>query len=716
MLIPGAVRAIAVANLWMLAVTCASAAEVRWNAYPGFIDPGGQGMVFADLDGDGVDEVVLAGATQTYHPGFTERSQLLAVLGSAPAGFDVTRIHTLEVDENILGRIQVIRRKGVGDQILLAQNNPYGAESGVTRVVTLATPSLDVVSTLRLQGRFQLHGVGDVDADGEPEFYGVQELSLAPLHQARIYDLASGRQEWDGELYGSQALTVSAAQLDSDPALELVLTGAPGRVVDGGNHLIEWTYPSGFFGTVLFGNFLGSVDTTEFAVVERWGMTEVFTSKPHYGQVAEHPSEEVAIAHAFDVNGDGIDEIVVGRRQENHIIAFSPDTWEEIDRFDEDIDGGISDFGYGDVDGDGKPELINGAGTHSSSLDRLRVIDAETKQHRFTRSDVYGPFSSAIGADLDGDGHVEQIHVTGATDAAWSGPELIVRSAETGAEARRVRLWDGGTYDANAPVLIAGNIDADPELELLVAIAYSEEIAVVALDGISLDPIWTAQFLIGPRFHPSMAGLALVHADRNGPVRIAISHGSAFALLDAGGNLLWEIDTNLQGNLPSLLVADFDGDGDAEVSFGTDRGVRIIDLQARQVEQTLSFEFDVLHQSVESNNGCVHVVYGSGGLVRRDCTGEVFSSRTYGVEATFVRPVANSFGPLLLSDGDGLYLQSFGPPARQLLANLGPMFGAYNRGSLQVEGASVDLYSGAAHGVSRITLEIEAVFNDGFDR
>lgn len=102
------------------------------------------------------------------------------------------------------------------------------------------------------------------------------------------------------------------AQLDDDPAPEIIVGGTPGLVVDSATGGVEWTYEPGFPGPIVVGNF--GIDAHQGFVT--WGATsvDVFSGAPYgvHGSLMPLSFQTSNLVYtAHDVDGNGRDEVVL---------------------------------------------------------------------------------------------------------------------------------------------------------------------------------------------------------------------------------------------------------------------------------------------------------------------------------------------------------------------------------------------------------------------
>ena len=98
------------------------------------------------------------------------------------------------------------------------------------------------------------------------------------------------------------------AQLDDDVSPEIILAGAPGRIVDGISGIEEWNYPPGFGSQIAVGTF-GLTSYQGFAT-DGPTSVRVFSATP-YAMAWETPTVGVQRLSAASVSGNGVDNLFV---------------------------------------------------------------------------------------------------------------------------------------------------------------------------------------------------------------------------------------------------------------------------------------------------------------------------------------------------------------------------------------------------------------------
>jgi len=163
-----------------------------------------------------------------------------------------------------------------------------------------------------------------------------------------------------------------------------------------------------------------------------------------------------------DVDGDGLREIVTGagRGGGPHVRIFKTDgaLWGgSFFAYDSSERGGVN-VAVGDVDADGRQEIVAGSGR--GSIPRVRVYDGRgILKSEFVLSNAPAPLGvKPIVSDIDGDGKEE--FITGTTDG-----RLI--AVGTGSDGKGTIKWSLPLGSALGNPVVA-DIDGDGSPEILV--------------------------------------------------------------------------------------------------------------------------------------------------------------------------------------------------------------------------------------------------------
>ncbi|TXH26910.1 MAG: hypothetical protein E6Q99_04020 [Elusimicrobia bacterium] len=681
--------------------------EPAWSFYPGFFAPGVNGAAIVDLDDDGLSEAVVTGSMGNgFGPG-----NMFAIVESRNGSLRVTRAVPLRNQEELVGRMQVLPATDSSPLRMVVLTNYQNS----TRMNTFAGPDMERVGEVTVPSDFIMNQMADVDADGSLEVLGHSggPWGGAPM----ILDATTGAVEW--QEVGTDANAIGAGQLDQDAALEIVIgnqnSGIPGRILDGATHAEEWTYFGGFRGTPVFGNFDGNLATSEFAIIEPWGFTRIFTSTPIYSPISEFETGEAGTFLAQDLNADGVTDITIGEGQWGSVVAYSPDTWTTIFNH-ANPEHGVTGIAVGQLDADASPEVLFGAGWTSTGSDLLRVFDLQTNAIEFDQIDDSGPHSSVLVDDFDGDGSLEVAMATLESASGYEGAMLRIANAQTGEVLRSmhnlVEPW-GTNYGAQ---LFSTNLDGDPQMEIVAAGGYLYDAYIRAIDSTTLETQWEfVSSAVGDVF--GSTSLMDYNHDAYSDI-VGVTNQRVVIVSGADGSLLWQsVTLGPFYTGTSVVAANADNDPATEILVSNDNLVLMLDAESHLLERQFTVAAPVIGLSVEGNDdSCRIVVFFDSSLQRRRCdTNVVDSTRAYATgPVNFVRAVQDSAGPLVLADDQFVMLQDDSNIVATS-SNIGPQLGWNNRGAVIQDGDTTSVFVGGLISVNRVDFRGDLIFQHGFE-
>ena len=208
-----------------------------------------------------------------------------------------------------------------------------------------------------------------------------------------------------------------------------------------------------------------------------------------------------AVALAGDVNGDGVDDLIVGAAtglrsgpSSGYAKVYSGFDGSELYHFAGDRHFGRAVAGNRDVDGDGVPDVMVG-GAAFSGTSTVRIYSGATGQIVFEESqgDHFG-YSVELLDDLSGDGHAE--YLIGAPRRILDAPffstgEVELRSGIDGSILHVFR-----NYDLNTGIAVArvGDLNADGVADLVLSSWDPQQLwsggSVWAHSGADYSELW----------------------------------------------------------------------------------------------------------------------------------------------------------------------------------------------------------------------------------
>ena len=281
-----------------------------------------------------------------------------------------------------------------------------------------------------------------------------------------------------------------------------------------------------------------------------------------------------------DVDGDGTMEVVFGAL-DHHLYVVNGENGlsNNASIWPKDMqDTVFSSPALHDMDGDGKLEIITGTDYYLTNGGRLRVLRFDgTELPGFPKSIDQAVSSSPSVGDIDGDGKPEIVHGTGAFF-----PNRLERVYAWKCDGSAVPGWpvtiSGQSY--GSPAL--ANLDADPALEVVVTADNSRSSTVFHLYAFNGDGSQIFSTVVKGFFGESLSAGDPVVGDVLGDtgLEILVPTNGEIAIFNTAGVELTETDNfpddpaklNLatQDTLSAVVVTDLETDGsDAKIEVLT---------------------------------------------------------------------------------------------------------------------------------------------------
>jgi uncharacterized repeat protein (TIGR01451 family) len=509
------------------------------------------GLHVVDLDADGDREIVAAAASGYYE------LRYWYIASRRPDGSyeqdwssdeypdPITSLAVAQVDGD--AALEVVL--GSGGQVLVYD--------GATRQLqySWASPALAVTGLT----------VADVDGDGVREaVFCDDDFYTDTLY---VYTLATGTQELAAPGYGCRDLAVGNVDADPSPEIVIAQDWDTGFVIDGTTHALQWANAFGFGDRVALGDVDGDGRIEIVAGTVGRGIG-IFDAELQSLERTLPIDLYVDALEVLDVEGDGPLEIVYGDDQWGLVHVHSGQTlalkWEV-----ENPEHGVTGIAFGNLDADPAQELVWGSGYTSSGPDFLYVVDAATRLTEWTSLDLDGPFRALSFGDVDADGRSEILYGNLAL-ATWGSGPWFVRDALTKALEYQSPVPDD-FFDLDGLWRIANaDVDADPQQEI-VTTRIDEATGVRELacyDGLT----HAVQWHVPVPLDADLVGLRAANVDGDPAVELVLSTIDplrVFVLSAASGAVEWE-SPSFQSWEPALLrIGNVDADPQPEIVFAS---------------------------------------------------------------------------------------------------------------------------------------------------
>lgn len=348
------------------------------------------GWVRADLTGDGVPELITDGMVA----GLNSGDSLALIAFDASGDGEIRR--TTSIVPSLIGNQTNLPAK------VLVWRSPGG-----DRVVAISrggTVTLHAGFPLREERRFDCitqvtsAAIGDIDGDGN------DELVTGFVDGIDVYSLSNG--QWLRSHTVGGVTDIALAQLDADPALEMILGGVwPGLVLDGATFATDWQYVDGF-GTSIVTGRLGGQGLSRWAgnVMSRFSVFQADPWSPLW-------SASGNFTHIAAVEDPGR-ELLTAVDSSNVVHVYDSTTRQSLFRISQSVPDLVVNATSGfDIDGDGMSEIAIAAGRASNSVEvgTITFADAQDGHARWQWVPARGPYTTAAWGDVDGDGRDELV-------------------------------------------------------------------------------------------------------------------------------------------------------------------------------------------------------------------------------------------------------------------------------------------------------------------
>jgi len=682
-------------------------AAVKWQHIPGLAGPGHAGMQLGDFDGNGSKELV-ATAWGGESFGFTPDQMLVVHQPFAGPGSEIRRTH-LSVWKDAFSSIKLISRPG-GKDALMTSIHPSG---GPSTVLLLSGIPLQIEREIAVPSAFRPSLIADIDSDGDQEIVGLIHESNGNGVALVAIDFLSGAVSWTKPI---SALSLTTIQLDADPALEIVLSGTPGHIVDGATQAIEVNYPAGFGRYLVVGNFDLDPQTQEFIASEGWFNPQIFRGRP-FSPIGEVPADFGGSLLARDINNDGITDLVIGSNQSGPLRIMNTVTGAVLLSITPGL-GGTSGLVVGDIDGLPGDELAFSAGLGSTNSDGVGIYTVPNLFQLYFSRDDHGPHSTTLLADVNADGAEDAVFVGSTRDNSYSGPRVYILDGATGVLRDSPRLIDSNhvPFDSAAGIF-ARQLDADPQLEIGVGISQSGFSAGVGLvDGQFMISEWGPNAASFRAVDTVVADLAGTGAQR---IVVATADARLRVLNSATGVSEWSSDSLSQLSATALAVANIDGDAAAEMIISIGSTTHAFDGVTRALEWTLSTASPIKGlQTWGSGSDCrIGGWVGMAMIVYRCSDRSIVDSVSLPSTSSYGR-VINPAQMLVAAVNDGR-LQVIKPGTGTVYTSpyFGVGLGAANRGFIRETeaGRRYEALMGTHAQVIRFDIDLDELQIDGFE-
>lgn len=489
-----------------------------------------------------------------------------------------------------------------------------------------------------------VRAVGDVSGDGSMQAVGFSSTALEIRDVRSCEVLRSIR-----GTFGSIAL----AQLDADPALEIIIEGTPLRVIDAATLMLEWSYPDGGV-NVSVGNGEGTGNRVIFKTYTN-EVVAVDSNPPHIIWTIPEGTARGFRYQLADLDRDGRSELLRWGSSEHVIAVLDATTLQQRFVLDGSATGDV--YMTARLSDAHNNTLVSIARPHAPDpqSDIAAILGKAGSVEQLQPAEVPSFSRLAVG-DIDGDGRQEVVVATTAKD----GRDVVrILDRASGAEKGLMRI-DRGASGSALPIqaiTLARTSAAQPP-----KIFVENQGSILAIDGISQRVLYSLGSQNPALDSIYVSVLRTADLDGDGNEEMLVGAGLALLVVDpATSQTKWSV--SLDGVISDVQIMPAGDNKHADVlAFTADHAYRIDSANrllrwAHVFESSLGFG-DAIGTYVEhSTAGAEVVVARSGARVFYGLdadTGTRLRDWNTSAEISFLAAPSGRMDRLVVSTGVGL--------------------------------------------------------------
>lgn len=664
---------------------------------PGFDNPGRGGYAIGDFDRDGLDDIIVPGAAGT---------ALFQVIGKGPSG--IVSKQAVFVPDDYLVRVIAVPIASVPHVVTVSREGVVRRYSGWP---------LTQAHVFQLDEHYvNAAAVGDIDQNGAMDLVVSSSWSIDSI---RAYALATGALRWSIDALAANDILL--AQLDADPALEIVLARTPGLVIDGATQATDWSYLDGFGRYLASGRFPAG-GGNEFVAARDWDRIMTFQSSP-WSPMWDVKMFDIDAVATADFDGDGYDDIIVGDGQWGQINVIDEHT--HAIRLSIPHDGyGTSALAAWDPDGNGRPDIA--FSPNEAYRDDVNVFTLASAVNGATLWKIpnghYGPYQAlSVGGVAGGTRLVYPFR-----HEPWRSGGWVEVEALTGQE-----LWRSPSPDdVSSPFYDMSPYDTvhargGPNGSLvLIGTSYSANGSrMIALDAQTHALRWTIDGNTLPELNRTVGGATAIELGGTALVGACLNDydDSRILLVDAAtGAPAWvSVAMATDSDECGIMAGRFTSSGNPLVVAVLDGSLRAYDAVTHSLSWILEGPTDGASLLEQGASGREFVVFQDSTLRFHDAaTHAVLRTFDLGLPIQAVRQVRGDIrGLLVAADGHLLIVDGITGVIRHATDYLGQNLGKGNRiATADLGGGYTRVGVGSDGGVFRYRLYTgDGIFDDGFE-
>jgi hypothetical protein len=317
----------------------------------------------------------------------------------------------------------MITRLGVFD---LDQDSIYEVYAGFDNgeILVFKGDTKEILDKIPAQSSSEIKDmqVGDANNDG------MNELVISTSTTIYFYNTSTLGLEFS-IAYGAESFRI--ANVDQDTLDELVTTRGMVLEITGQNVLEQWSFDNSNDADFLMGlEDLDNDGVREIIRAKASNQISVWDADIETLKFTYNTNSGIRSLNFYDINNDGVKDVVYGEDQWGSINFINPLTQQEIWTIPN-PENDVTDVCIADFDGDNADEIGWAANWFSSAGDLFIVKDVHTKVLEYVSPCLDGPFYALETGDVDNDGTQEIVAISYESEGGYGSGIISVFDAVT---------------------------------------------------------------------------------------------------------------------------------------------------------------------------------------------------------------------------------------------------------------------------------------------
>jgi len=503
---------------------------------------GRNSMHSLDIDNDGNTELICTASSQTFGTG-----DFWYIMRYDSTDKTWNQVWTSPKYANNINTLEVVDfNNDKNYEILLGfSNGTIEIYNGVTKeLIKSVTPVSEAINSIVY-----------ADADNDSK----KDIIISCPQNTYVLDATTFAQKF---IINKGANSVRVGKLDDSNKNEIVLSSGTIYKLEGTTLTTIWNYNTSGEGLVELSD-IDNDSKQEVIFAQAWQIINVYDVDTKTTKYSINTDQDINSLTLADVNNDGVDEILYGDGQWGSVFCYNSVThtkmWEVANP-----EHGVSAINYADVNNDGKKELIWGAGWTSTGSDYLYIYDVAASNLLWRSDDIEGPFYAIATGDVDGDGKDEIVAVSYESESGYDSGVILILDAQTNklkwksSGSFMDMIWTG-TYD-----VAISDVDNDGNNEIIVAADQTYTGKIWIIDG--KNHTIKSSHLFSTENVGELHSLDVNDIDNDGQKELIVASNSTLYVINPNDwSIKWNVAINSTYSTPVIRCADINGDGNKEI-------------------------------------------------------------------------------------------------------------------------------------------------------